>query len=46
MHNNLLKLMDIYDRMEDMSYGGETSWTSVCIQHFPHLERFYGLWSF
>ena len=46
MHNNLLKLMDIYDRIEDMGYGGERSWTSVCRQHFAQWGRLYGLWSF
>ena len=46
MHNNIFKLMDIYDWIEDIGYVGGKKWTSVCRQHFAQLERFYELWSF
>ena len=46
VNNSLLKLMGIYERIEDVGYGGKRSWTFVYKRHFAQLRKFYGLWSF
>ena len=43
MDNNFFKLIDIYDRIEDVGYVRERSWTSVSKRHFVQLARIYGL---